>query len=78
MSKHFLLFLLFSCILNLEKGLSDGEQDAIEIQFGSPMEYDKKRNIFKFTYKDSWEPYIVFKFFNERPKMNILDQNNQI
>ena len=77
MSKHFLMLFLFSCILNLEKGLSDGDKDAIEIQVGPPNEYDKKRNYFKFTNKDPGKSYIVFQFFNERPDMSILGPNSQ-
>ena len=77
MPKHFLLLLLFVYTLNLEKGLTDGEKDAIEIQIGSPMEYDKKRSNFKFTNKDLGESYIVFKFVNVRPNMRILGQNSQ-
>ena len=75
MSNYFLLLLLFLNISSLETDL--GEKDAIEIQIGFPIEYDKERNYFKFTKTEEGDSYIAFKFMKDRPETNLIDPKNQ-
>ena len=75
MSNHFLLLLILLGISSLEADL--GEKDAIEIQIGIPIEYDKEKNYFKFTKTEQGDSYIVFKFMKDRPETYLIDQNNQ-
>ena len=75
MSNYFLLLLLFLNISSLETDLA--EKDAIEIQIGFPIEYDKERNYFKFTKTEEGDSYIAFKFMKDRPETNLIDPKNQ-
>ena len=76
MSKHLLLLLLISSILNLEVGLRDSEKEAIELKISSQLEYDKENNYFKFFYDTSGDSYLFFYFYNDRPEIYVIDPHN--
>ena len=54
------LFLLLLFLNNIQALLKEDQRQAIEIQIGSKVEYDKNRNYFQFLYEGSTSAKILF------------------
>ena len=59
------LALLLNYITNLETRLNAAQEKAIEFKIGSPTEFGRDRNFFKFSYYGSNEAKIIFYFEND-------------
>ena len=63
-SKIFLLLLLLDGISSIQTGFNEEEKEAILIEIGSTVEYDKTRSYFKFQYEGSTSAKIFFDLGN--------------
>ena len=71
MSKLFLIFLLLNCLSNLQIGFNvDQEEEDIEIKIGTPVEFRRDKNFFKFNYYGTNESKInEFHFIEGKSKI---------
>ena len=60
--KLLILVLLLNCITSLQTELNANQKEAVEIKFGSPVNFDKTNNYFKFTYNGDKDAQIFFYF----------------
>jgi hypothetical protein len=75
------LALLLNYITNLETKLNAAQEKAIEFQIGSPTEFGRDRNFFKFSYYGSNDAKIIFYFENdvsyfEHDELYLIDPEN--
>ena len=64
-SKIFLLLLLLDGISSIQTWFNEDEKEAIPIEIGSSVEYDKIRSYFQFNYKGSTPAKIFFNLDDE-------------
>ena len=75
------LALLLNYITNLETKLNAAQEKAIEFQIGSPTEFGRDRNFFKFSYYGSNDAKIIFYFekdvsYFEHDELYLIDPEN--
>ena len=74
----FLFFaLLLNCITNLQTGSNTAQEEAIEIKIGTPIDFGRDRNFFKFSYYDSNEAVIIFYFEDYIGGLYLIDPENE-
>jgi len=61
-SKFLILVLLLNCITSLQTELNDNKKEAVEIKFGTMVNFDKNNNYFKFTYNGDNDVQIYISF----------------
>jgi len=59
-AKIFLLLLSLACITSLQAGIKEDQKNYKEIKIGSPVEYDKSNNLFKFTYNGNASIIVLY------------------
>ena len=72
-SKIFLLLLLLENISSIETSLDDTERKAIPIKIGTPVEFFRDQNYFKFDYNDLRSAHIFFSFEGNEGTLYLTD-----
>ena len=73
--KLFLLLLLLGYISNTSPRLNDGENQVIEFEIGSTVEYDINKNYFKFDYSGPVGKTVYFSFLIISVDFYLTDPN---
>ena len=59
MSKLLILALLLNCITSLQTEPNADQKEAVEIKFGTMVDFDKSNTYFKFTYNGDNDVQII-------------------
>ena len=76
-SKLLLLVLILNCITSLKTEINTDQKEAIEIQIGSMVDYDKTKNYFKFTYEGDNDSKILFIFEQKVGDLYLTDPHEE-
>lgn len=76
-SKLLILVLLLNCITSLQTEPNDVQKEAVEIKFGTPVDFDKTNNYFKFTYNGDNDVQIYFRFGERVGDLYLTDPNGE-
>ena len=76
-SKLLLLVLLLNCITSLQTESNDFQKEAVEIKFGSAVDFDKNNNYFKFTYDGDKDAQIYFRFLDNVADLYLTDPSGE-
>ena len=61
-SKLLILVLLLNCITSLQTEPNGFQKEAVEIKFGTMVDFDKTNNYFKFIYNGDNDVQVYFRF----------------
>ena len=61
-SKLLILVLLLNCITSLQTESNAVQKEAVEIKFGTMVDFDKTNNYFKFIYNGDNDVQVYFRF----------------
>ena len=76
-SKLLILVLLLNCITSLQTEPNGFQKEAVEIKFGTMVDFDKTNNYFKFTYNGDNDAQIYFRFEERIGDVYLTDPNGE-